>query len=272
MIRITSLHTINYVSNAKITCGSVLANKDGVAEANHWYYTKPVPGVTNYGENKGISFASSFNNLANSFVSKMNEPDMPYWIYTQASGFKFLKGTLSNVHESTHLLNAHEFTFTTTGSYTYEWYVEGVKQSSTTNKAVLPTKSVEQTGKVVLKSGTEKIMEANFVIPAEIYGVEDHLYANSYAGGNGTQESPYIISNDIQLAKLALDVSNGQNTDKYYRITADIDLSKAIWTPIGSYVYDTNKTFKGFLDGVGHTIKNMRFDWYRKFLWTILYD
>ena len=254
--------TINYVSHANIACGSVLANKDGVAEANHWYYTTPVPGVTNYGENKGISFASSFNNLANSFVSKMNEPDMPYWIYTQASGFKFLKGTLSNVHESTHLLNAHEFTFTTTGSYTYEWYVEGVKQSSTTSKAVLPTKAVEQTGKVVLKSGTEKIMEANFVIPAEIYGVEDHLYANSYAGGNGTQESPYIISNDIQLAKLALDVSKGQNTDKYYRITADIDLSKAIWTPIGSYVYDTNKTFKGFLDGVGHTIKNMRFDWY----------
>ena len=33
-------------------------------EANHWYYTTPVPGVTNYGENKGISFASSFNNLA----------------------------------------------------------------------------------------------------------------------------------------------------------------------------------------------------------------
>ena len=254
--------TINYVSHANITCGSVLANKDGVAEANHWYYTTPVPGVTNYGENKGISFASSFNNLANSFVSKMNEPDMPFWIYSQASGLKFLKGTLSNVHESTHLLNAHEFTFTTTGSYTYEWYVEGVKQSSTTNKAVLPTKSVEQTGKVVLKNGTEKIMEANFVIPAEIYGVEDHLYANSYAGGNGTQESPYIISNDIQLAKLALDVSKGQNTDKYYRITADIDLSKAIWTPIGSYVYDTNKTFKGFLDGVGHTIKNMRFDWY----------
>ena len=254
--------TINYVSHANITCGSVLANKDGVAEANHWYYTTPVPGVTNYGENKGISFASSFNNLANSFVSKMNEPDMPFWIYSQASGFKFLKGTLSNVHESTHLLNAHEFTFTTTGSYTYEWYVEGVKQSSTTNKAVLPTKSVEQTGKVVLKSGTEKLMETNFVIPAEIYGVEDHLYANSYAGGNGTQESPYIISNDIQLAKLALDVSKGQNTDKYYRITADIDLSKAIWTPIGSYVYDTNKTFKGFLDGVGHTIKNMRFDWY----------
>lgn len=254
--------TINYVSHANIACGSVLANKDGVVEANHWYYTTPVPGVTNYGENKGIGFASSFNNLANSFVSKMNEPDMPYWIYTQASGFKFLKGTLSNVHESTHLLNAHEFTFTTTGSYTYEWYVEGVKQSSTTSKAVLPTKAVGQTGKVVLKSGTEKIMEANFVIPAEIYGVEDHLYANSYAGGNGTQESPYIISNDIQLAKLAFDVSKGQNTDKYYRITADIDLSKAIWTPIGSYVYDTNKTFKGFLDGVGHTIKNMRFDWY----------
>ena len=117
--------TINYVSNAKITCGSVLANKDGVAEANHWYYTKPVPGVTNYGENKGISFASSFNNLANSFVSKMNEPDMPYWIYTQALGFKFLKGTLTNVHESTHLKSAHVYTLNTTGNYTYEWYVNG---------------------------------------------------------------------------------------------------------------------------------------------------
>lgn len=247
--------------------GDVFTFDSGTNAPDNWYYTNSFTSsetnATNYGEKKVLaSYGSTFSNQANGFLLEKEISDAPCWVYDQTSGFAF--GTLSGTHESTHLTNAHVYTVNIPipGSYTYEWYVGGVRQSSTTNTATLLTKAVKQNGRVVIKKGSETLAEMNFVIPAEIYGVEDHLYANSYAGGNGTQESPYIISNDIQLAKLALDVSKGQNTDKYYRITADIDLSKAIWTPIGSYVYDTNKTFKGFLDGVGHTIKNMRFDWY----------
>ena len=253
------------ITNGAVIRGDVFTFDSGTNAPDNWYYTNSFSSseanATNYGEKKVLaSYGSTFTNQANGFLSEKEIYDALCWVYDQTSGFAF--GTLSGTHESTHLTNAHVYTVNIPGSYTYEWYVGGVRQSSTTNSAALPTKAEEQKGRVVVKKGTETISEMNFVIPAEVYGVEDHLYANSYAGGNGTQESPYIISNDIQLAKLALDVSKGQNTDKYYRITADIDLSKAIWTPIGSYVYDTNKTFKGFLDGVGHTIKNMRFDWY----------
>lgn len=257
------------VKQGKVRRGNVFAIDAGAKDPDNWYYTTPLTvnsdNSVNYGQQKALaSYGSTFVNQANDFLSEKEMSDMLCWDYSQSSGFVFVGtlGTLSSTHESTHLTNAHVYTLNTTGNYTYEWYVGGVKQSSTTNVATLPTKAVEQEGRVVVKNGSRKLFEKNFVIPAEIYGVEDHLYANSYAGGNGTQESPYIISNDLQLAKLALDVNKGRNTDKYYRITADIDLSKAIWTPIGSYVYDTNKTFKGSLDGVGHTIKDMQFDWY----------
>ena len=253
--------TINYVSHANITCGSVLANKDGVVEKNHWYYTTPVSGTnsTNDGDKKDLAYASTFTNQANDFLSEKKMSDMPNWGYSQTTSF--VLGLLSGSHESTHLTNAHVYKINISGSFTYEWYVNGVRQSSTTNTASLPTKAEEQNGRVVVKNGSEKLLEKNFVIPAEIYGVEDHICAANYGGGRGTQVSPYLISNDAQLAKLAFDINNGKNLDKYFKLTADIDLSKAVWTPMGSVVYNTNNTFKGTLDGNGHVISNMNFYW-----------
>mgnify|MGYP007108737518 FL=1 len=59
-------------------------------------------------------------------------------------------------------------------------------------------------------------------------------YADSYEAGDGSKENPYLISNDMQLAKLAHDVNNGKTfSGKYFKLTKDIDLSKALWTPIG---------------------------------------
>ena len=65
------------------------------------------------------------------------------------------------------------------------------------------------------------------------------LYAQHYAGGSGTKNDPYLISNDKELAKLARDVNNGNTSQaflgKYFKLTADIDLSGGIWMPIGKY-------------------------------------
>ena len=65
------------------------------------------------------------------------------------------------------------------------------------------------------------------------------LYAQNYAGGSGTKNDPYLISNDKELAKLARDVNNGNTSQaflgKYFKLTADIDLSGGIWMPIGKY-------------------------------------
>lgn len=96
------------------------------------------------------------------------------------------------------------------------------------------------------------------------------LYAQNYAGGSGTKNDPYLISNDMELAKLARDVNNGNTSQaflgKYFKLTADIDLSGGIWMPIGKYYNygngnGNNRLFFGKFDGNGHVIKNMHIQW-----------
>ena len=96
------------------------------------------------------------------------------------------------------------------------------------------------------------------------------LYAQNYAGGSGTKNDPYLISNDKELAKLARDVNNGNTSQaflgKYFKLTADIDLSGGIWMPIGKYYNygkdnGNNRLFFGKFDGNGHVITNMHIQW-----------
>ena len=87
-------------------------------------------------------------------------------------------------------------------------------------------------------------------------------YAESYESGDGSKDKPFLISNDMQLAKLAHDVNNGVSfSGKYFKLTKDIDLGEALWTPIG--VTNPSKTyfFDGKFDGDGHTINNMHIVW-----------
>ncbi|MBQ0064798.1 MAG: hypothetical protein KBT48_03470 [Firmicutes bacterium] len=87
--------------------------------------------------------------------------------------------------------------------------------------------------------------------------------ADSYSNGEGTKESPYIISTAEQLALLALSINNQSEMNSYYELDADIDLEGHDWVPIGSatlykgnVVSDTN-AFNGHFDGKGHSICNM---------------
>lgn len=96
------------------------------------------------------------------------------------------------------------------------------------------------------------------------------IYADSYAGGDGSKTNPYEIATEEQLAKLARDVNNGNTPQaflgKYFKLTADIDLSGGIWMPIGKYYNygngnGDNRLFFGKFDGNGHVIKNMHIQW-----------
>lgn len=96
------------------------------------------------------------------------------------------------------------------------------------------------------------------------------IYADSYAGGDGSKTNPYEIATAEQLAKLARDVNNGNTSQaflgKYFKLTADIDLSGGIWMPIGKYYNKgygngDNRLFFGKFDGNGHVIKNMHIQW-----------
>ena len=101
----------------------------------------------------------------------------------------------------------------------------------------------------------------------KVYG-EGDLIATDYAGGSGTKDDPWLISNDLELAKLAHDVTNGDTkamfAGKYFKLTADIDLSKGKWMPIGTWKCDkkeNDRYFAGKFDGDGHTISNMQIEW-----------
>lgn len=96
------------------------------------------------------------------------------------------------------------------------------------------------------------------------------IYADSYAGGDGSKTNPYEIATAEQLAKLARDVNNGNTPQaflgKYFKLTADIDLSDGIWMPIGKYYNygngnGDNRLFFGMFDGNGHVIKKMHIQW-----------
>ena len=111
----------------------------------------------------------------------------------------------------------------------------------------------------------------SFEVEPKVYGKEYNdmkFYAESYAGGKGTKEDPYLISSDLELAKLANDVNTGSSmvmkSGEYFKLTKDIDLKHGIWTPIGStkcIKKDPDRYFAGIFDGDGHTIKNMHIEW-----------
>ena len=106
--------------------------------------------------------------------------------------------------------------------------------------------------------------------------VWDGTIATQFAGGSGTEEDPYQISNGAELAFLAQEVNNGNSTYNaaYYILTYDITLNSGScedwetnapqneWTPIGFYDPDSrnNYSFQGSFDGNGKTISGMYID------------
>ena len=93
----------------------------------------------------------------------------------------------------------------------------------------------------------------------------DGKVGDGFAGGSGTKDDPYLISNGWELAYLAYQINYGnaaQYNNKYYVLTADIDLGNVNWDPIGSIynasgVGETSKSFIGHFDGRGFTVYNL---------------
>ena len=151
---------------------------------------------------------------------------------------------------------------------------EGVKVSGEEEKRNKLTLNLSQKTRSVEVSYTDaegNLQTISFVVEPKVYG-------NTYNGvpfyaeeefaikAKGTKEDPYLISNDLELAKLALDVTKGKDktkySGKYFQLSKDIDLSKGIWMPIGTLNTDDNAGFfGGIFDGDGKTISNMKIYW-----------
>lgn len=87
--------------------------------------------------------------------------------------------------------------------------------------------------------------------------------ADGYDGGNGSENNPYQIRTLEQLEYFRDQVNNGSyyGNDKYFKLTADIDMSSkygenaSSWTPIG--IGENKKKFESTFDGGGFMIKNL---------------
>lgn len=95
------------------------------------------------------------------------------------------------------------------------------------------------------------------------YYAQGDLYAKAYAGGTGTKDDPYQISNALELARLAYQVNSGVSTrGVYYKLTDNIYLDQKIyWTPIGTTSTKTDRYFAGKFNGNGHIISGMHICW-----------
>ena len=68
--------------------------------------------------------------------------------------------------------------------------------------------------------------------------------------GEGTEESPFIITHPVQLQKIT------DRLNAYYKLGANIDLTGRTWTPIGT----ASAPFVGNIDGTGYIISNLGYD------------
>lgn len=98
---------------------------------------------------------------------------------------------------------------------------------------------------------------------ADAKGVWTDYAAETFAGGTGTKDDPYLVETAEQLAKIAKDVNDG--SDEYngvcFKLTDNVDLSAHYWRPIGFILSSTNyKTFKGFIDGNNKIISGLTVD------------
>lgn len=68
--------------------------------------------------------------------------------------------------------------------------------------------------------------------------------------GEGTQDSPYLITSPENLAWIAREVANGRRTNSYFKQVANIDATSNQWYSIGT----SSHPFSGTYDGNGYMI------------------
>ena len=269
-----NIESSNSETNKNINKGGITAKcqKEGNANkyASTWYYTQDVTGGKNLGTQKtDASFKNEFVDKANEFINKNPlVEDKNTWNFRDGK-FTLNKKMEINVVEK-YNRNETQVAYTldvknATTTYNYTWKVDNEQitpvEGSNGTTISLPLSTKKRTGSVTLKdSKTQQVIQTKyFDINPKYYSID--LYADNYTRGTGTKEDPFIISSDLELAKLARDVQNKQlQENKYFKLSSDISLDKALWMPIGTTNYN-GAVFKGKFDGDGHTIEKMHISW-----------
>ena len=261
-------------TSTNINKGGITANCQNEGNANNyastWYYTQDVTGGKNLGTQKtDASFMKEFVDKANEFINKNPlVQDKNTWNFSDGE-FTLNKNMEINVVEK-YNRNETQVAYTldvknATTTYNYTWKVDNEQitpvEGSNGTTIRLPLSNKKRKGSVTLKdSKTQQVIQTKyFDINPKYYSID--LYADNYTRGTGTKEDPFIISSDLELAKLARDVETWQMKEsKYFKLAKDISLDKGLWMPIGNTKYNW-AYFKGQFDGDGHTIDNMHICW-----------
>ena len=115
-------------------------------------------------------------------------------------------------------------------------------------------------------TGTVVLAMASFsevALVSDINNSWDGQPATGFAGGSGTEDDPWLISNAGQMAYFRDQVDAGNTyAGEFVKLTNTIELSGVNFDPIGyGYDYDgympDGKTFNGTFDGDHHTIKGL---------------
>lgn len=262
-------------TSTNINKGGITANcqneNNAKKYASTWYYTQDVTGGKNLGTKvNAATFANDFVDKANTLITtKSLEEDKNPWTFTNGTINMYSKIDVKLV-ENTYNRNDPQVSYTLTSNqfkdeYTFSWTVEGKaitpNEGSNGKTITLPLSNKKRTGEVIITDGNtgSVILKKHFEINPKYYSID--LYADSYSGGTGTKDDPFIISSDLELAKLTRDIENWQMQDsKYFKLANDIKLDKGLWMPIGNTNYNW-AFFKGKFDGDGHAIDNMHVCW-----------
>lgn len=163
------------------------------------------------------------------------------------------------------------------GNSNCTWKVGGkeINEGITNDTRTLTLEMSQKTDtvEVTYTDANQTSQSLSFEVEPKVYGKEYNgknntkvkFYSEEDFKGHGTKEDPYIISTDLELAKLAHDVNSGSETQvlsgTYFKLSEDIDLSKGIWMPIGTWNTTTQHFFSGKFNGDGHAIRNMLIQW-----------
>lgn len=88
--------------------------------------------------------------------------------------------------------------------------------------------------------------------------------AQSFSGGNGTENDPYKISTAADLQELSKSVAEDMNSyaEKFFVMTQDIDMAGVTeFDPIGNNFSGDVHPFSGTFDGQGYKIFNLEKSW-----------
>ena len=148
--------------------------------------------------------------------------------------------------------------------------------NSATGQTVALTPVVDDIWSFTMPEG-DIVYSASFLMDDAASAVWDGSVATAFAGGTGTQDDPYLISDGAELAYLSriTKIDAAQTAGKYYKLTTNILLNENvltedfllngtpdnIWIPIGDAEtpgdYDASATFQGYFDGNSYAVSGI---------------